>query len=60
MVTTQNYMLRDILQEIELTSRYDHTRMKASDPVRSPVNKHVRDSLVVAWVTSSESGLLYF
>ncbi|KAF2152023.1 hypothetical protein K461DRAFT_160735 [Myriangium duriaei CBS 260.36] len=41
-------------------TRYDHTRVKASDPVRSPVNKRSRDLLVVAWVTSSESRLLYF
>ena len=40
--------------------RYDHTLLNTSDPVRSPVIKQQRDSLVVQWVTMRESGLLYF
>ena len=41
------------------TSTYDHTHWRIRDPVRSPIDKPVRARLVVGWVTTSESLVLY-
>ena len=41
------------------TSTYDHTHLRTRDPVRSPIDKKVRARLVVGWVTTSESLVLY-
>jgi hypothetical protein len=38
---------------------YDHRTMKTELPVRSAVLKHCTGGLVVRWVTTSESPLLY-
>ena len=38
---------------------YDHRYWKARDPVRSPIDKPVTAKLVVGWVTTSESLVLY-
>ncbi|KAK3385274.1 hypothetical protein B0H63DRAFT_472641 [Podospora didyma] len=38
---------------------YDHRHWKARDPVRSPIDKPVTARLVVGWVTTSESLVLY-
>ena len=38
---------------------YDHRHWKARDPVRSPIDKLVTARLVVGWVTTSESLVLY-
>jgi hypothetical protein len=38
---------------------YDHRTMKTELPVRSAVLKHRTGGLVVRWVTTSESPLLY-
>ena len=41
------------------TSTYDHTHLRIRDPVRSPIDKQMRARLVVGWVTTSESLVLY-
>ena len=41
------------------SSTYGHRYMKARDPVRSPLVKHVIGGLVVGSVTTSEYPLLY-
>ena len=38
---------------------YDHRALKTRLPVRSAIYKQCTGGLVVAWVTSSESPLLY-
>ena len=38
---------------------YDHRTMKIRLPVRSAIYKHCTGGLVVRWVTTSESPLLY-
>ena len=38
---------------------YDHNLMKTSHPVRSGIYKHESDRLVLRWVTTWESLLLY-
>jgi hypothetical protein len=40
-------------------STYDHFSMKTFDPVCSRKNKHGRGGLVLRWVTTGESPLLY-
>ena len=41
------------------TSTYGHSMMRIGHPVRSAIHKHHRGELVVWWVTTSESSLLY-
>jgi hypothetical protein len=41
------------------SSTYDHSFQRTRDPVRSPIDKLESDRLVVGWVTTSESLLLY-
>ncbi|KAK3692681.1 hypothetical protein B0T22DRAFT_22334 [Podospora appendiculata] len=38
---------------------YDHTHLRTRHPVRSALDKQVRARLVVGWVTTSESLVLY-
>jgi hypothetical protein len=38
---------------------YDHRYWRTRDPVRSPIDKPVIAELVVGWVTTSESSVLY-
>ena len=40
-------------------STYDHRTMRIRLPVRSAIYKHCTGGLVVRWVTTSESPLLY-
>ncbi|KAB5585472.1 hypothetical protein GE09DRAFT_28071 [Coniochaeta sp. 2T2.1] len=40
-------------------STYDHRYWRIRDPVRSPIDKPVTDRLVLGWVTTGESLLLY-
>ena len=42
-----------------LSSTYVHSCLRTLDPVRSPHVKQANARLVVAWVTSSESRVLY-
>ena len=42
-----------------LTVTYDHIHLKTRDPVRSPIDKQVRARLVLGWVTTGESLVLY-
>ncbi|TLS20985.1 uncharacterized protein PpBr36_10842, partial [Pyricularia pennisetigena] len=42
-----------------LTDTYDHTHWNTRDPVRSPLVKPVRAELVLRWVTTGESSVLY-
>src|SRR6478609_4852227 len=44
---------------VQQLGTYDHRCMKAWDPVRSPLIKHVTGRLVVGSVTTSEYRLLY-
>jgi hypothetical protein len=41
------------------TATYDHRQRKTLDPVRSPHDKPLTGGLVVRWVTTGESPLLY-
>ena len=41
------------------TVTYDHRHWKTRDPVRSPLDKPATARLVVGWVTTSESLVLY-
>jgi hypothetical protein len=43
----------------ETYSTYDHRTLKSALPVRSAVLKQCTGGLVVRWVTTSESPLLY-
>jgi hypothetical protein len=38
---------------------YDHRHLKTRDPVRSPIDKQVIARLVLGWVTTGESLVLY-
>jgi hypothetical protein len=42
-----------------LTVMYDHRYQRTRDPVRSPIDKLVIVSLVLGWVTTGESLMLY-
>ena len=42
-----------------LISTYDHRHLRTRDPVCSPIDKQVTARLVVGWVTTSESLVLY-
>jgi hypothetical protein len=44
---------------VMVSSTYDHRTMNTELPVRSAVLKHCTGGLVVRWVTTSESPLLY-
>ena len=46
-------------REDTYTSTYDHRTMRIRLPVRSAIYKHCTGGLVVRWVTTSESPLLY-
>jgi len=39
--------------------RYIHRQLKIGDPARSRIHKQLTGSLVVGWVTTSESVLMY-
>jgi hypothetical protein len=41
------------------TSTYDHRYQRTRDPVRSPIDKLVIVRLVLGWVTTGESLMLY-
>ena len=41
------------------TSTYDHRYLKTRDPVRSPIAKQIIARLVLGWVTTGESLVLY-
>ncbi|KAJ9158440.1 hypothetical protein NKR19_g3313 [Coniochaeta hoffmannii] len=41
------------------TATYDHRRRKTRDPVRSPTDKPAIVRLVLGWVTTGESLMLY-
>ncbi|KAJ9156913.1 hypothetical protein NKR19_g4034 [Coniochaeta hoffmannii] len=41
------------------SSTYDHRRLKTRDPVRSPIDKQTIARLVLGWVTTGESLVLY-
>ena len=49
----------DICYKITHPFTYDHRIMKIRLPVRSAIYKHDTGGLVVRWVTTSESPLLY-
>ena len=38
---------------------YDHRRLRTRDPVRSPIDKQAIARLVLGWVTTGESLVLY-
>jgi len=40
--------------------RYIHRQLNIGDPVRSRIHKQLTGPSVVGWVTTSESGLMYF
>jgi hypothetical protein len=49
----------NILQYFSGSSTYDHRTLKIRLPVRSAIYKQCTGGLVVRWVTTSESPLLY-
>ena len=55
----KNSAMQDIDESNEETSTYDHRVWKTGLPVRSAVLKPHAGRLVVGWVTTSESLLLY-
>ncbi|KAJ5554801.1 hypothetical protein N7461_003271 [Penicillium sp. DV-2018c] len=56
---TQSLVSLDIILITTLSSTYDHRVWKTGLPVRSAVLKPHAGELVVGWVTTSESSLLY-
>ncbi|KAK0745372.1 hypothetical protein B0T21DRAFT_101916 [Apiosordaria backusii] len=44
---------------LTITITYDHTQLRIRDPVRSPLVKQLRAELVLRWVTTGESSVLY-
>ena len=48
-----------IFKRIPLSCTYDHRTLKIRLPVRSAIYKQCTGGLVVRWVTTSESPLLY-
>ena len=52
-------MLEGILAKILYSFTYDHRILKIRLPVRSAIYKQDTGGLVVRWVTTSESPLLY-
>jgi hypothetical protein len=55
----QNSVEALYIQQAEISFTYDHRTMNTELPVRSAVLKHCTGGLVVRWVTTSESPLLY-
>jgi hypothetical protein len=49
----------DIIYGRTISSTYDHRTLRTELPVRSAVLKQCTGGLVVRWVTTSESPLLY-
>jgi hypothetical protein len=49
----------DIMEKILCPFTYDHRTLKIRLPVRSAIYKQCTGGLVVRWVTTSESPLLY-
>ena len=48
-----------IFHFMALPSTYVHRQLRIGDPVRSRIHKQLTDRLVVGWVTTSESRLMY-
>ena len=59
-ITTSHPPTQQIYTKTSLpSSTYDHRLRKTGHPVRSAIHKPQIDRLVVGWVTTSESRLLY-
>jgi hypothetical protein len=56
---TWSCQTNDILFESGQNDTYDHRTLKIRLPVRSAIYKQCTGGLVVRWVTTSESPLLY-
>ena len=56
-ISDQNPATRGVFPHKTIT--YDHRHWKTRDPVRSPLDKPATARLVVGWVTTSESLVLY-
>jgi hypothetical protein len=52
-------IVRDISIEIRDSSTYGHSQLKTGHPVRSAIQKQLNGRLVLRWVTTWESLLLY-
>ena len=48
-----------ILEKIQILSTYGHSQLKTGHPVRSAIHKQLNGRLVLRWVTTWESLLLY-
>ncbi|KAG9689698.1 hypothetical protein KCU95_g9430, partial [Aureobasidium melanogenum] len=48
-----------ILFKIQSLSTYGHSQLKTGHPVRSAIHKQLNGRLVLRWVTTWESLLLY-
>ena len=53
------HMPVDINRHIALSSTYGHSQLKTGHPVRSAIHKQLNGRLVLRWVTTWESLLLY-
>jgi hypothetical protein len=60
-MTWDDYMhlLSLLFQSLDCCFTYDHRTLKIRLPVRSAIYKQCTGGLVVRWVTTSESPLLY-
>ncbi|KAH6246417.1 hypothetical protein HBI42_188840 [Parastagonospora nodorum] len=52
-------VIRNIFGRFNRSFTYDHRTMRTRLPVRSAIYKHRTGGLVVRWVTTGESPLLY-
>jgi hypothetical protein len=53
------YVLVVIFQQFYNPSTYGHSQLKTGHPVRSAIHKQLNGRLVLRWVTTWESLLLY-
>ena len=53
------YSIRYILYNQNIPSTYGHSQLKTGHPVRSAIHKQLNGRLVLRWVTTWESLLLY-
>ena len=56
---SQTFSLLNIFQKDGKSSTYGHSQLKTGHPVRSAIHKQLNGRLVLRWVTTWESLLLY-
>ena len=58
-VREQAYSIVDIIFVFAISCTYGHSQLKTGHPVRSAIHKQLNGRLVLRWVTTWESLLLY-